>query len=332
MKMHHLTHAQRAERWLGAECLSQIIDGSRGLYAAIPILNTPGAVFAYDGEIYGAIQGGTGFSSLSDLISEATTGGKRQDILFNKAGSLTVTAAWSSLWNVGAFPPAGGAPTAIPGGAVPTNATSGSFKQVDAAGSDTLHFTTAYMFGTASPTTLLLYDRIFHAGSVQHNTTGAQAVSGVPTRYATTTSGGNFAFLEVTTVLGATAQTVTMTYVDQDGNTAEAAAALTVIASSAVTRIPHTPYFIPLNATDIGLRNITNLAFSAASTGVSNIVIGHPLAFLPNSVANVPQIVDGINSAFNLVKVVNGACIAMLDIRGTASATTYTGQVILVSG
>jgi hypothetical protein len=331
-KPYHLTHTQRVENWLGAEGLRQIIDGSKGFYHPIPIANTPGALFAYDGEIYGTIAGGTGFSSLSDLITEATTGGKRQSQVFYKTGTLAVTAAWASLWNVGAYPPAGGAPSAIPGGAVPTNATNGALKQADPGGSDTLHFTTAFAQSSAAPNTLLLYDRIFHASAVQHNTTSAQSVSGTPTRYTSTASKGNFAFLEVTTTLNSTAHNITMNYVDQDGNSTEAAPAVAAVVSSAVTRIPHVPWFIPLNTADTGLRNVTQIQMSAVAGGVSNIVVGHPLAFLPCPVANSMQVIDGINSAFNLEQIQTGACLAFLEIKGVASATTYQGQVIMVSG
>jgi hypothetical protein len=332
-KRHTLTHTARLERWLGPDCLQHLIDGSRGMYHPIPVANVPGKLFTYDGEVYGTIQGGTGFSSLSDLISESTSGGKRQDFQFSKVGSLAVTLAWASLWNVGSNPTAGAAPSAIPGGSVPTNGTAGGLKQTDPAGSDTLHFTTAFAQGSTAPNTLLLYDRIFHAASVLHTTTSAQAVSGVPTRYTLTAAKGNFAFLEVTTQLSNTAHNITVTYVDQDGNTAEAAAALAAIPASVVTRIPHVPYYIPLNSGDTGMRNVTNITMSAAlAAGVSNLVMCHPLAWLPCPVANSMMVMDGINSAFNLVEVKTGACLAFLEIKGVASATTYNGQVILVSG
>lgn len=332
-RRHTLTHTQRIENWLGKECLQQIIEGSKGFYGHIPIANTPGDCFAYDGEIYGTIQGGTGFASLDDMITEATTGGKRQDIVFSKAGTLAVNASFASLWNVGSYPPAGGAPAAIPGGAVPTNATNGSMKQTDAGGSDTLHITTGFVTGSAAPNTLILYDRIFHAGSVLHTTVSAQAVSGVPTRYTSTASKLNFAFLEVTTLLSNTAHNITMTYVDQDGNTAEAAPALAAIPAAAVTRLPHTPWFIPLNAADTGLRNVTNITMSAAlAAGVSNLVIGHVIGFLPAPNANAMMVMDGINSAFNLMQIQNLACLSLLEIKGVGTATRYDGQIILVSG
>jgi hypothetical protein len=331
MKKYNLAHAQKVENWFGKEILEQLIEGSKGFYHPIPIANVPGQLFAHDGEIYGTIQGGS-FSSLSDLISKATTEGKRQDFPFYKVGTLAVTASFASLWNVGQTPSAGGSSTNIPSGTFPTNATNGSFKQSDATGTNTLHLTTAYAQGSAAPNTLLLYDRLWHGGSGTHVNTSAQSINGSPSRYLGTDSKGNFAFLEVTTALGATAQNLTMTYVDQDGNSAEAASALAMVASSAVTRIPHSPWFVPLNSGDTGLRRVTQIQFSAGNTaGLSNVVIGHTLGFLPCPAANQMMVVDGINSAFNLVQIQNGACLALIECKGVATAAGYSGQLILVS-
>lgn len=332
MRKHALTHTQKLSNWLGEEHLQHIVEGSRGMYVPVPIANVPGRLFSYDGEIYGTIQGGTGFSSLDDMIAEATANGKMQHIFFTKVSTLNVNNSWASLWNVGPDPAAGGTPAARPGGAVPDNTTTGSFRQTDPAGSDTLHQTTAFGQGTAGPNTLLMYDRLFHASAINHNTTAGQTVTGVPTRYLLTAAKGNFMFLEVTTVLGATAHNVTVTYVDQDGNAAEAAAAIAVVVSSAVTRIPLAFRFIPLNSGDTGVRNVTNIAFSAASTGVSNIVIGRPLGWIACSQAGVMALMDGINSMFNVAEYKAGACLAFLERKGVGAATTYDGSVICLSG
>lgn len=324
-------HTSRLARQIGEANLAQIVEASRGMRVRVPILGT--LYCSFDGHIVRACAEAGGFASLSDLIAEATSGGKRQDWTFYKSGSLAVAAAWASLWNVGALPAAGGAVTARPGGAVPVRTTTGALGQTNAAAGDTLHITTWYGQASAAPNTLLIYDRIYHAGSIDHTIATAQSITGVPTRYDTTTSPGNFAFLEVTSALGATAQNLTLTYMDQDGNAAEAAAALAVIASSGLTRICHAPFFIPLNATDTGLRKATDVTFSAGNTGgTSALVIGHPLAWLPQNKADEMQVMDGINSAFNLVRFLDNACVTFLELKGVATATNYTGSMTLVSG
>lgn len=358
------THAQRLETWIGRDQVEAISHNMRDWYGPpIPIANVPGCVYAArGGDFVGAIRGGyfgslfdyaqerkkrvlrnwsrgqlgklhTGFSSLSDLISEATAGGKSQYWNYFKSGTGAVSGRHYSLWNVGSFPAAGAAPSARPGGSVPTSATIGAIPFTDPGGSDTLHFTTLQAQATAAPNTLMIYDRIFHAATISHTINTAQSVTGVPTRYATTTSPLNFAFLEVTTALGATASNVTMTYTDQSGNTAEAAVALAVIVSSVLTQIPHLPWFIPLNAGDTGCRTITNLTMSVANTvGVSNIVQGHPLCFVPQPVANSMVVMDGINSAFNLRQILAGSCLSFLEFKGVGTATSYSGDMTLVSG
>jgi hypothetical protein len=206
-------------------------------------------------------------------------------------------------------------------------------KQTDPGGSDTLHLTTAWAYANNAPNILLMYDRLWHGGSVSHTINTAQTISGTPTRYTTTESVGNFMFDEVTTAIGATAQNLTATYVDDAGSAAEAAAAVAMTASSVATRIPHPQWFIPLNAGDKGLRNITQVQFSAANTaGASAMVIGHAIQWFPITSAFVPSIMDGINSAFNLVQIKTGACLAFLEIKGQGAVTTYTGQMIAVSG
>ncbi len=359
------THSNRLERWLGTELVEQISRNTAGWYGPpLAIAGVPGKVYAAgDGDFVGPLDGGyfgslmdytrdkyrsayrrwakrqastvnMGFTSLSDLISEATTGGKRQDFFFTKTGTGAVAGRHYSLWNLASLPAAGGAPAARPGGAVPTNATTGSFQQVDGAGSDTLHITTVQALGTTGPTSLMLYDRTFHAGSINHATLTAQSITGVPTRYATTTSPGVFAFLEVVTALNAVAHTAVLQYTDQDGNAAENTASLTIIISSVITQIPHFPWFLPLNAGDTGLRTMTNLTFSSAGSpsGTSNLVMGKPYCICPCPIAQSMVVLDGINSAFNLPEVLDGACVNIIDMHGVGSATTHSGTVVMVSG
>ena len=358
------THADRLTRWIGTEQVEDLSKQMKDWYGPpIPLKNVPGAVYARSGgDFVGPILGGglgnlkdyyvdkvvkawkkqarsqrlyTGFSSLSDLISEATTGGKQQNIFFYKTTTVNVTASNESLWLLaGGMPGAGAAPSALAGGSVPDNTTDGGLKQVDPGGSDTLHLTTVTSQSTVAGRMLVLYDRIFHASGLPHNTTAATTCSGVPTRYTTTTSdaAGNFAFLEVTNALGTTAHTVTMRYRDQAGNAAESAPALTVVVSSAANRIPHASFFIPLNAADTGLCLFDQFTMSAVNTNTSNCVIGHPLCFIPQPVANAGVIIDGINSAFNLVTIKTDACLAFLRFASTNAVETFMGSVTLVSG
>lgn len=367
------THAHRLERWLGnPQYLEQISAAMANWYGPpIPLAGVPGAVYACrGGDFCGPIKGGyfanladfsaqrlrrilreavrrndhrlnAGFTSLSDLISEATTGGKRQDLMFTKAGAAGVAARSNSLFNVGAVPAAGGTGGTTGTGRAVTRTTTGCLTQQNAAGGDQLHVTTITVQGSVAGQMLLLYDRLWdmtHTMTVDPRSCDA---ANVPTRYQTAAlAPGNFFSGEVTTVLPAATPTITIDYVDQDGNNVTGSALSTIASAAAVNTIPFTApnWFYPLASTDQGLRSLQNSAnavnlSAAMASGVVTWFIGHPLAFIPCPAANTPVIIDGINSAFNLSRVYDDAGLCFLEIAKSATtATNWWGSITLVSG
>lgn len=285
------------------------------------------------------LAGGAGFASLSDLISEATAGGKGQSLLFaGKTGSSQATAGIAeTLWNSAGIPGAGANPSALAGGSEPDNTTVGGLLQADPAGGDTLHFVTGAAWSSVAPSLLILYDRIWH-GAVAMNSAAAQTVtiSGGPNRYATDGL-GNVIVPEIRTVLPATAHNNTIEYTDQAGNTAQSTGAVAGISSGAASRLDFNTagqWCFPLAAGDTGVKDVTKYTCSAAvASGQIDLVLGHPLAIIPCPIAGLPGYVDGINSAFNLVQVLTDACLGLWNIKGAATASAiYSGQITLVSG
>lgn len=362
------THAQRLERWLGAPMVEEMSASMRNWYGPpIPIMNVPGRVYAMrGGDFVGPIRGGyfggladyvesraksiahrfairqgglahMGFSSLGDLISEATRGGKRQDYHFEKT-AITNAATNQSMWRANGWPPAGTFPASGGGSSGAsisgdsTSALGGAVNQVNASTGDTLHLVSACVHNATSGQILLIYDRLWDAANILHTTTGNQAFSSVPARYQDTTACGSFITLEVVGTLGSTAHNATITYMDENGNTAEAGSAQAVTASSVADRLPLPEWFYRLNAGDLGVRKVTNIAFSAVSSGTSCLTIGHPLAIAPVNGGGTPILFDGINSAFNFVRIYDGACIAFQCMQFNSANTTYRGQLVLVSG
>ncbi|MFI5043107.1 MAG: hypothetical protein ACHQNA_14885, partial [Acidimicrobiales bacterium] len=189
---------------------------------------------------------------------------------------------------------------------------------------------------STAPNVLLLYDRLWEGSGVAHSTTGNQAISGTPTRYSTSgTAQGNFIFLEVFSTLGTTAHNVSFNYTDDQGNARTGATVQAVVVSSTAGRIPITPnpfYFWPINGGDRGVQAITRVVLSAVSSGTSNAVLGHPIAFIPQPVANSMVVMEGVGSALGLVPIAAGAALAFLEIKGVASATTYAGMATVASG
>lgn len=362
------THSARLERWLGSENVNQLSQSMRGFYGPIPIsvANVPGTIYATnDGDFVGSIKGGyftslvdltwnrlerkfrqnkntlyTGFSSLSDLIAEATQYGKSQNLVFAKAGVTGVANVANALWDVGAQPQAGGS-TANSGGLSYDNTSSGGLTYTAPSGTDTTHITTVTSVATVANNLLLLHDRVW---AVNHDLAIISgAPNGTPTRYQDTTSANNFIGIFVTTALGGTPGTYTIVYENQDGNVTTGAAK-TFVAASIARRFPFAAtvgngWFYPLNTGDYGVRKVTQLYQNVTTTtGKADAVICKPLVWIPQGIANFPVIIDGINSAFNLVKVADAGlsssgCLAFMEInKGSTTATNYTGTVTLVAG
>lgn len=377
--MQRSTHAQQLERWLGPEQVANIEHGMRGWYGPpIAVAQTPDGsrIFARDGDFIGQIKGGgfaglldrthervkriarrvqaiqereaeqlvahAGFTSLSDLIAEASVGGKRYEYMFSKTGTLGVVAATNSLWLVGSQPAAGAAGAAAPGGTAHTDASTGGFPFTNPGGTDTQHFVSGFPVASVAANTLLLYDRLFSVAKTM-NSTATEAVTGVPTRYQSAVGGaadsieGNFLFMECGTVLPATAHNWTVcTYTDQSNTAGASLPSVTGNSANLANRLdmPASSWFCPLATDDTGIRNLTQMQCSAlVATGTINFVIGHPIAWMPCPVANMVCVADGLNSAFNLARIFNDACLAFLEVcKPATTATTYTGSFTGIAG
>jgi hypothetical protein len=362
------------ERWLGAPAVKELRQNMVGWYGPrIAVAGVPGAVWARkDGDFEGKLRikrysqfadyayekmqrvvsrwsrhvGRTaamaGFSSLSDLISEATTNGKRLVFPFQKTGSTGVVNVTNSLWRVGASPPAGSAPAAAPGGTARDDTATGAFPFTNPAAGDTQHITVGYPTASVVANTLLLYDRLFDVLKTMASV-ATEAVTGVPTRYQSQTAtdqtyiGGNFLFVEVGgTALAATAHNWTVCLYTDQGGASSTMPSLTGISGAIVDRLdmPVGTWFAPLEAGDVGVKALTQMQCSASvATGVINFVIGHPLAWMPCPIANLICVADGINSAFSLTRVMDDACLAFLEVNKPATtATVYAGTFETVAG
>lgn len=364
------THASKLDRWLGAGQTEYYSEMFRNWYGPpVALAGVPGAVYVTKGgDFTGPIKGGglcnlydfaiqrqrriirkwfnrqkssanAGFASLSDLISEATSGGKSQLLMYSKNPTTATTAGNAcSAFNFGALPAASGVGGTSGTGRACTSATTGALKFTDATGGDTLHLTT--WTGQANAvSSVMLADRLWdmtynHASSTSTTVDSANR----PTRYQTAAlAPGNFISGEITTVLSATAHNLTITYVDDAGNTAEAAAAYAAPASAVAGRSPTVAgqWFVPLNTGDTGARYLTIVAQSttASVTGTTSWWIAHPIAMMPFPVANVPFVLDGINSAFNLQRIYDGACLFFYTpMVATAATINYSGIIQVVSG
>jgi hypothetical protein len=352
------TSSSKLERWLGREeCERQSLMTRDWYGAPVKSLFVPGDVkVAKGGGFVGKIEGGSEASleqwiwdqerktrkphrgpgrkqhgGFADLA--AVTNAERQEIVFSKALISAVAAgASTSAWRIGGLPVAGAAAAALPGGTVPTSASTGALPFTNADATHTMHAVGGYAHCDRVNTTFILYDRLW-AGAVNMNSAVAQAVTGVPTRFQNTTlntvdsAENNFLFFETGTVLAATAHNwASCTYTDQGNTAGVTLPTLAGISACAANRLdmPVMQFFAPLAAGDSGIKAITNLQLSAAvATGTMDAVLGHLHAYIPTNAINWAHAINGINSGFWMSRVFDNACLAILAFNPVATTQTY---------
>lgn len=362
-------HSGRLERWLGKESIEHVTKLMGPWYGRpIPLAGVPGRglVVCPGGDVRGRVYGGAeacihefaadqerrfrramravadpatlnaGFASLSAFIAAYSDASKRRKIPFTKVGANGTTNATNSLWQSTGHPQAGAAGSAAPGGRALDASTTGAMTIRNAAGGQTMKFAAAYATQTVINNTLLLYDRIFDVAKTMSSAV-TEAVTGVPTRYQSTTPGAedsaedNFLFPEVQSTLGAGAHNWTVCeYTSQDGTPTRTLPSLAGISSAAAQRLdmPLGHWFAPLASGDTGIKALTQMQCSASITGALNFVIGHPIAWMPLGPATgVMAFIDGVTTAFE--RIFDDACLAFLEpVRPTSTATTYSGTIL----
>jgi hypothetical protein len=369
------THSGKLERWLGLDECERISAAVKDWYGPpIAVGSAPGAVWACrGGDFRGRITAGqmsplidyyeqrlkraarraarrqltsvhAGFASLSDLISEATVGGKARRFTWQKGSVAAVNNGAVSFWNTGNVPTSAASPAAAaPAGEVPTSATLGAQPFNNPTGGDTQHFVGGRLASAVIPMSVLLYDRIFQVAKTM-NSNATEAVTGVPTRYQSSTrgaadfAGGNFAFPEVgTTGLATGAHNWTVCrYRNQSGTDAISFPSTAGINSSFTRRVDLAApmWFMPLAAGDDGVMDLDQMQYdtSLLATGHLSWVIGHPIAFMTAIRASEFMKEDGILTAFNLTRIFDDAALATLGIHSDTTTPSFTAIVDTVAG
>lgn len=363
-------HSAHLERWLGPAKVESLSRNFRDWYGPpVCLRDVPGSVWATKGgDFVGHLSRGgfysamdslheyvrrllqtglvprygttyAGFASISDALQRASSG-ERQMLgggPIAKNGSTGVINITNSLWRVGTQPQAGVAASAAPGGRVPVDSTAGGLPFANPS-SGTLHLTGADFNASIANNSLLLYDRIFDIAKTM-NSTATEAVTGVPTRYQSSTAsaadyaGGNFLFPEVGgTALAATAHNWTVClYTDEAGTTGQTLPSVAGVASAIADRLDlgTSQWFMPLAAGDVGIKNLEQMQCSAAvATGIINFVIGHPIAVMAFPVINTFFPFDWLTNRDLAPRIFDDACLSFLELpKPATTATTYTGML-----
>lgn len=373
-------HSGRLERWLGKEKIAQLQGymlngggpGVRWYWKPINLRDVPGSVWiTSDGDFVGDFERGffdsaldslsrhfrdlwkaagkpiyipeptfgVGFASIDDALSRASSGyGQLEN--FNKAGPTGVISVASTLWRLGNQPAAGAVGAAAPGGTVHTSSNTGAIAW-DNPASGTLHLVGADIYTNVTNNALMFYDRLFSVAKTM-NSTATEAVTGVPTRYQSTTStdmdyiGGNFLFVDVGgTALAATAHNwTTCTYLDQ-GNAASTLPSVAGRSGAIVDTfdLPTATWFAPLASGDVGIKALTQMQCSAlVATGVAEFVIGHPIGIFTLPINNMVIPFDFLTNRNQAPRIFDNACTALLELpRNATTASVYTGQIYACS-
>jgi hypothetical protein len=227
-------------------------------------------------------------TDLSDLINRYTggNGGSPETIWWNKGprvGGATTTVIGgrlTSLWQYDGTPGAGVAPTS---GEIPTLATAGALPFTNPSGGRQKWLTQFWGGALAGNGFVMLYDRLYHIGGLSGTTTTAQTVQGSPaspalTRY--TDGVGNRIFVEIYTLVGATATTITASYTNSAGTPGRTTTA-TAFGGTNLREVQRMIQ-LPLQSGDKGVQSVQSVTVLAttATAGNFGVTIARPLAFL----------------------------------------------------
>lgn len=276
-------------------------------------------------------------TDLSDLIHRQSGGsnGSPNNLFFHKvprtggaAAVAPIIGRGCSLWRYDGTPASGAIPASA---AIPTLATTGAIPFVAPGGSRDLHLIGA----SVTPLTAgvyLLYDRLMHVGGLSGTSTASQTVQGAapgtPAITRNTGGAGNIAWYEIYTIIGTTATTLTMSYTDQDGNSASSTINIGGTGFREVSRAQR----IPLATGDTGIRSIQSVQLTATTgtAGSFGITLARPLAWIPVGAAGTAGWRDYTTGLPGIPTIDPNACLALMFIPAAATAPELFGTLATV--
>jgi hypothetical protein len=366
-------HSGQLARYLGDDAVGRVSRMMRGWYGPpIALADVPGSVWCHgDGEFYGTLKAGyeasavdraidlyrrslrayrracrpqpllaAGFANLADLIAEAMSG-KGTDIPIYKptpAPAGAGEAYCAAYVGTGAIATPGNAPD----GTVYSSSSADATKLPNVVSGDGLYLAGARLHSSVA-SSYLLYDHLFGVNKAVSSTT-AQAVTGVPTRYQSTTPtdwdwcGGNFV-LAITngSVSSAVHNWTVCQYTDQDGNTGVSFPSVPGYSSSRswvidVLNGAICNWFIPLDVGDVGVKALTQIQIDVSNIQPRHFIQGHPLGIFSSALAGTIVNAERVTTALSMVRIATDACLQFLVPSSSASAPNLTCNLRVVSG
>jgi len=226
--------------------------------------------------------------------------------------------------------------TAPLGGSAPTSAAAcnstlaGSIGQMDSSGVQRIAQIAASLGNSAY---VLVCDRLSHQGGLSGTATGAQTTNlatAALTRY--TDGVGVMAALEIYTLIGTTATTVTASYTNEAGSSGQTSVA-TVWGGTAFREasrfIP-----LPLQQGDLGVKAVASVtaALSTGTAGNFGVTLFKPLFGMPiPNMGSQQFLFDSIlNMGGNMPQIVNGACLFYVVVANTTSTGILQNAVRII--
>jgi hypothetical protein len=270
-----------------------------------------------------------GFASYDQIINALTTG-KGQLFFLTKASATSVIGFLYRLWNAAGNPAAGSEPSPALQGFAPTKDTVGAIPFANPTAPATLHML-SFGAGGATLGSLILYDRLWHAGGISLTSVTTQTFTGVtaPTRH--TNGIGNKLALEITTATtGTSAVTITVTYTNTLDQTGRTATFTTPAATQPVNRV----HIFNLQAGDVGVKSVQSIILSGSmSAGVANLIMFNDAEIVVVPwFANMFTERDLVLQMANLPRVLDDACLALMVQPSTTSTGIIYGRLQLAEG
>lgn len=272
------------------------------------------------------------FNDLSDVINRMTGGnsGNPENIFIwidnridSGAPSNLVSGKWTSLWR---FNKSRGGSGAVPSTPVaPDNTTRGGLMQTDPSGGQEKWLLGQGCIATL-PGALMLYDRLLHDGGLVGNSNAVQTVGGTLTR--NTGGEGNQIWVEIYTLIGTTATTITASYTNQAGVSGRTTKP--VVIGGTGNREGERMLPLPLQDGDTGVQAVASVQLAATTATAGNIGINilKPLGIglIPSN--GVGYWRDYLAGLPGLPEIDTDACLALAFL----SSGTVAPQIFFAAG
>ena len=266
----------------------------------------------------------TAFADLSEVINRMTGGnfGNPENIfawidnrIDSAAASATVAGKWTSLWRYNCSVGGSGA---LPGAVnVPDNTTRGGLMHSNPTGGrEKWLLGNGIVAGAAGA--LLIYDRLLHNSGLSGTLTTAQTVGGTLTR--NTSGEGNQIWVEIYTLIGTTATTITASYTNQAGVSGRTTKPVAIGGTG--NREGERLLPLPLQDGDTGVQAVASVTLAASTITAGNfgVTVVKPMGLGIIPAAGTGYWRDYVSGLPGLPKIDIDACLALAFLANSTTA------------